>query len=106
MTKRKNNRYTPEYKEKAVKLAKSLGNASQAARNLGISVGVLNLWIKKDKERPNQEIGLAKHLVLESENRDLKKENERLKMELEITKKAAAYFAAEELKKSTPRSKR
>ena len=106
MTKRKNNRYKPEYNEKAVELAKSLGNASQAARNLGISVGVLNLWIKKDRERPNQEIGLAKHLVLESENRDLKKENERLKMELEITKKAAAYFAAEELKKSTPRSRK
>ena len=105
MTKRKNNRYTPEYKEKAVELAKKLGNNSQAARNLGISIGVLSLWIRKDKDRPNQEVGLAKHLGLEDEMKKLKKENERLKMELDITKKAAAYFAQEELKKSMPRSK-
>lgn len=83
-------------------MAKEIGNVSKTARKLGISVGVLNLWINKNKKRPNPEIGFANHLVLESENRDLKKENEQLKIELDITKKAAAYFAQEELKKSMP----
>ena len=105
MTKRKNNSYTPEYKEKAIKMAKKIGNVSQTARNLGKSVGVLNLWITKDKKRANPKIGFADHLGLESEKRVLKKEIDQLKIELDITKKAVAYFAQEELKKSMPRYK-
>ena len=34
--------FTPEYKREAVRLADDLGNAAQAARDLGISAGLIH----------------------------------------------------------------
>ena len=36
--------FTPEYKREAVRLADDLGNASRAARDLGISPGLIHRW--------------------------------------------------------------
>ena len=36
--------FTPEYKREAVRLADDLGNASQAARDLGISSSLIHRW--------------------------------------------------------------
>ncbi len=103
MTKRINNRYTAEYKEKAVITAKEIGNVAQTARNLGISYGVLNSWILKDNDRSDKSVGFAESITQAEKIRQLEKKNSLLQEELEIIKKAAAYFAQEELKKNMPR---
>lgn len=36
--------FTPEYKREAVRLADDLGNASKAARDLGITTGLIHRW--------------------------------------------------------------
>ena len=36
--------FTPEYKREAIRLADDLGNASKAARDLGISPGLTHRW--------------------------------------------------------------
>lgn len=105
MKKRSYTRYSPEFKEKAVQKAIESGNTAQTARVLGVSYGVLNSWLAADKKRPDKSIGLADTISHEQEIRKLKKENDRLQLELEIIKKAAAYFAQDELKKNTPRSR-
>lgn len=90
MTKRINKRHSPEYKEKAITMAKESGNAAQTARNLGISYGVLNSWIIKSRKQLDPSVGFAEHLSLESHNKNLEKENQLLRDELEFLKKAAA----------------
>ena len=104
MTKTKKNQiFTPLYKEEAIKLASSLNNVTQAAKNLGISKSTLNSWIKMDKVKSNPNIGLAETLTQEQEIRKLKKQNARLEIELEIIKKATAYFAKDRLEKNMPK---
>jgi len=90
-------RYTKEFREEAVRLALE-GGQSQArvARDLGMSVWTLGEWVRKHKERSG-EYRPPKVETLEEENRRLRRENDRLKMEREILKKAAAYFAKEQL---------
>ncbi len=90
-------RYTQEFREEAVRLVLS-GQISQEqiSRDLGVSTWTLRDWVKKhngktDEARP------PKVETLEEENRRLRRENERLKMERDILKKAAAYFAKEQL---------
>lgn len=96
--------YTNEFKQEAVKLcisgSKSIG---QMANDLGIKKSTLYSWVNlsmKDKlpekykviENPRQR---AKDL--EQEVAQLKKALKRAEMERDILKKAAAYFASQEL---------
>ena len=87
-------RYTDEFKDQAVLLAKSLGRTA-AARQLDISVRSLENWI--DARRPGALATLrrAGPSELEAELSRLRAENATLKMEREILKKAAAFFAKE-----------
>ena len=39
--------FTPEYKREAIRLADDLGNASQAARDLGINAKLIHRWRRK-----------------------------------------------------------
>ena len=89
--------YTKEFREEAVRLALE-GRESRAelARDLGVSVWTLGEWVRKDKERAGGSRP-ARAEPLEDENRRLRRENDRLKMERDILKKAAAYFAKEQL---------
>lgn len=89
--------YTKEFREEAVRLALE-GRESRAelARDLGVSAWTLGEWVRRHREkfggsRP------ARAETLEDENRRLRRENDRLKMERDILKKAAAYFAKEQL---------
>lgn len=86
-------RYTDEFKEQAVLLAKSLGRTA-AARQLDISVRSLENWI--DSQRGAAAVARrAAPNELEAELSRLRAENATLKMEREILKKAAAFFAKE-----------
>lgn len=89
--------YTTEFREEAVRLALE-GRESRAklARDLGVSVWTLGEWVRKHKEKTGGSRP-ARGETLEDENRRLRRENDRLKMERDILKKAAAYFAKEQL---------
>lgn len=96
-------KYTSEFRNEAVKLALSSDQPSATiARDLGIKTSTLYNWISKamqDKTdlpkspKPSN----IKYQELEQENRDLKAKLKRAEQERDILKKAAAYFASQEL---------
>ena len=87
--------YSEEFKADAVKLIlEERYKPSEASRNLGVSQKTLRDWVKK------KQTSLMKPGAEESQQKELKRlqeENRRLKMEREILKKAAAFFARENL---------
>ena len=94
-----NNRYTPEFKQRAVQLYQSRMPVTYAevARELGIDPGTLSKWValagvsdapSGESENPFQ---MAEDL------QKLRRENERLKRENEILLKASAFFASRQL---------
>ena len=90
-------RFTREFKDEAVRLAKS-GEESIAAiaRNLDLSGSLLHRWIKQyDIDRG---AGGAGSLTTQEreELRRLRRELRQVKMEREILKKATAFFAKED----------
>ena len=88
-------RYSKEFRDEAVRLVLE-GNVSRAqvARDLGVNVWTLRDWIRNRDESRMASRGPE---TLEEENRRLKREVAVLKQEREILKKAAAYFAREQL---------
>ena len=92
-TKRK--RYTAEFKAEAVKLVLEQGlTRAQTARDLGVSESVLCKWVRKAerKEEPATLTGEERDELLR-----LRKQVQVLRTEREILKKAAAFFAKENL---------
>ena len=87
-------RYTKEFKIEAVQLVESHGgNASEVARNLGISSNILNRWIHEYKTYNEQSfpgLGTSKE---SDELQRLRKELADTKMERDILKKALAIFS-------------
>jgi transposase len=90
----KRRKYTREFKLSAVELVNQKGyKPAEAARSLGVDPACLYAWIEKfgSQQAPAGDGALA------AENRRLKKENARLLLERDILKKAAAYFAREQM---------
>lgn len=89
--------YTDEFRDEAVGLVlEGKASLAQVARDLGVSGWTLRGWVKKHRARS----GVSRPVrpeSLEEENRRLKRELAILKQEREILKKAAAYFAKEQL---------
>jgi transposase len=87
-TKPKRRTFSEEFKLEAVKLVTEQNyKVAEAARNLGITDGLLRRWIDKDANHED-----------DTENEELKQlraENKRLRMERDILKKATAFFANE-----------
>ena len=93
MARRKFNR---EFKVSAVQLVNHQGySVAEAAKSLGVDPNSLRGWIKQLSD----EAGSAPkgEGAVQMELRRLRKENTRLLMERDILKKAAAFFAKEQM---------
>ena len=86
--------YTAEFKEQAVKRSRDVGIAV-AARELGLIEQTLRNWVKAAKAGKLNPAGARQITAEQMELSRLRAQVARLEMELEITKKAAAYFAKE-----------
>ena len=85
--------YTKEFKEEAVKLVVEQGyKISEAAKSLGVSDSAIRKWKSQFGPEANKI-----EQEQQAEIKQLKKENKRLRMEREILKKAAAFFAKQNL---------
>ena len=94
MEKKTRRKFSPEFKEDAVKLVTEQGYyIAEAARNLGLKATMLGRW-KRERELLDNTIP-GNPFALKEELRRLSKENKKLKMEREILKNAAAFFAKE-----------
>lgn len=88
------NGYPPEFRERAVELVRLSGRPmSQIARELGVSTTGLQRWVSQSKIDAGEKPGSSTddHAELVKLRRDVR----RLEMENEILKRAAAYFAKE-----------
>jgi transposase len=90
--------FTQEFKLEAVKLAKEPNQSiSKVAENLGLSQSVLRKWLKQEViDMGSGSTGMLTSLERQ-EFSELKKENRQLRIEREILKKAAAFFAKEQM---------
>lgn len=87
--------HSREFKLEAVRLVREQGlSATQAARDLGIHLNTLRVWLQKAAADPEHAFpGQGK--PSDSELARLKRELRRVTMERDILKKAIAYFAKE-----------
>ena len=85
--------YTAEFKEQAVKRADEVGSVARAAEELGLVEQTLRNWVKAAKAGKLNASGARPITAEQMELSCLRARVARLELELDITKKAAAYFA-------------
>lgn len=90
----KQRKYSREFKDRAVALAKDLGNIKEAARKLGIPQHSLYNWVNPE----HRELKPVHEISAEEKVRQLERENEQLKKANYILKQAAAFFSQDHLK--------
>lgn len=90
--------YPKEFREGALQLVREGDRpVAQIALELGIAESCLRRWIKQDElDRGQRDDGPT--TGEREELRRLRRENARLKQEKEILRKAAAFFAREEIR--------
>lgn len=90
--------YPKEFREGALQLVREGERpVADVARQLGIAESCLRRWIKQaELDRGQRDDGLTTRE--QEELRRLRRENARLKQEKEILRKAAAFFAREEIR--------
>ena len=85
--------YSKEYKLEAVKLAKELGSATQAAKSLGVSTSAMCKWVNEYQDSGQSAFPGKGHQNPEDEEiRQLRLQVKRLEMEKAILKKAITFF--------------
>jgi len=92
--KKQSSHYPKEFKQQAVELVNTGRPVPQVAKELEINVNTLYGWVS-DSKQEQATVSDDRYKALQAENRLLKKENAKLKEERTILKKAAAYFALE-----------
>ena len=98
MKKIENRKHSDEFKKEAVRLVLESGKPKTViARELGINVSLLYAWIKKYDEATSRGLTVEEHKSEQEEMKRLKFENKKLQQEIAILKKAAAYFAKDQL---------
>ena len=90
-----NRRYTPEFKDEAVRQVVDRGyRVAEVAERLGVSTNSLHKWVKAVKptksDAQTAELNDAKKEILK-----LRAELRRVQEERDILKKAARYFASQ-----------
>lgn len=91
----KRRKYSQEYKQEAVQLAKTSGESlSQVARDLGINATMLGRWCK-EYDREGAKAFRGQGVSRDEEVTALKRELARVKQERDFLKEAAAFFAKE-----------
>ena len=92
-------RFTREFKLEAVRLVTERGvTIAQAARDLEVSGQVLRRWVKELEADQQQAFpGHGQMKADQAEITRLRREVAKLKAERDILKKAAAYFAKDNL---------
>ena len=96
MARRNRRKYTAEQKADAVRLVREIGNVAKVARDLDLTESSLRNWVKQadiDEGRGGDGALTADE---REELRRLRRENRTLEMEREFLKKAAAFFAKEQ----------
>ena len=89
--------FTAEFRRSAVGLVIDQHYTPRdAATRLGIGVSTLKYWLKQH-HKLNGSAGAIQETDLRKRVAELEKENQRLTLEREILKKAAAFFAREQL---------
>jgi len=90
----KNNAYPREFRERAVELYRSGGVSMDVlAKQLGIASTTVANWIRQARIDGGEQPGIT--TADRDELTQLRREFRRLEMENEILKRAAAYFAKE-----------
>jgi transposase len=86
--------HPPEFRARAVELARERAKPmAQIAKDLGISEGCLRNWLNQADVDQGRRQGLTTDERAELVK--LRREKRQLEMEVEILKRAAAYFAKE-----------
>ena len=95
MAKRRNRRYTQEFKTDAISQVINKGYvAADVANRLGMSPKTLYRWLQENQK---PQANNKQDIKLSNENRKLKAELARVTEERDILKKATAYFAKDVL---------
>ena len=92
--KKQSSHYPKEFKKQAVDLVNIGRPVPQVAKELEININTLYGWVS-DSKQVQTTMTDDHYKAIQAENRSLKKEIARLKEERTILKKAAAYFALE-----------
>jgi transposase len=87
--------FPPEFRQRAIELARTSDKPlGDIATELGISRSCLQNWIRQDKtDTGDSSSGLSG--AEKKELAELRKRNRQLEMENDVLKRAAAYFARE-----------
>ena len=88
--------FSPEYRVEAVKFVlEGERPIAEVARELGINEGTLGNWVNKyRREHPvSEQLNVSDRALL----RELQREVRELRMERDFLKKAAAFFAREQV---------
>lgn len=91
--------YSREFKTEAVQLVTERGvSIAQSARDLDLHPTVLRRWVQQYRNHPDTAFpGKGQMRPEDDEVRQLRREVAKLKAERDILKKAAAFFAKDQL---------
>jgi len=98
MSTRNYRKYDEDFKQGAVALVVQTGKPiAQVARELGVNEGTLGNWVtvwRSEHAGEDPPLGISERAELAQ----LRRDNQTLRMEREFLKKAAAFFATEQIR--------